>query len=99
MSATDGYLMIALFVVPLVAGLLLMITASRERGAIIAITGVASLVMFALSVYLFDRYDYHSEEQFQGVVAWDWMENVGFLGEHGIQFKVGMDGIAAPMVC
>ncbi len=71
MTATDGYLMIALFALPLATGLLLMITPSRERGAIIGITGIASLVMFVLSVYLFNRYDYTSTEHFQGVVAWD----------------------------
>lgn len=98
MSASDGYLMIAVFVIPLATAVLLMITPSRERGAIMAITGVASLVMFVLSVYLFNQYDYTSAEQFQGVLAWDWMANVGFLGDHGIQFKVGMDGIAASMV-
>jgi NADH-quinone oxidoreductase subunit M len=74
-----------------------MLVPSRERTAVIAITGLASLVMFALSVYLFSRYDYGGE-QFQGVVAWPWLENVGFLGENGIQLKVGMDGLGAPMV-
>jgi NADH-quinone oxidoreductase subunit M len=32
------------------------------------------------------------------VRAWDWIENAGLLGEHGIQLKVGVDGIAAAMV-
>jgi NADH-quinone oxidoreductase subunit M len=98
MTETDGYLMVGLFAVPLLSAGLLMIVPSRERSAIVGITGLASLAMFAMSVYLFSRYDYSSGEQFQGVVAWPWLENVGFLGENGIQLKVGLDGLAAPMV-
>ncbi|RLT35891.1 MAG: NADH-quinone oxidoreductase subunit M [Chloroflexi bacterium] len=98
MSASEGYLMVSLFAIPLGTALLLMLVPSRERGAIMAVTGLSSLVLFILSVYLFARYDYTSQEQFQGVVAWDWLQNVGFLGDHGIQLKVGMDGISAAMV-
>lgn len=98
MSTSDGYILIALIVLPLAAALLLMITPSRERGGIIAITGISSLAMFVLSVYVFLQYDFTSSEQFQGILAWPWLENVGFLGEDGIQIKVGIDGIAASMV-
>ena len=98
MSASEGYLMVSLFGIPLGTALLLMLVPSRNRGAIMAVTGLSSLVLFILSVYLFARYDYTSHEQFQGVVAWDWLQNVGFLGDHGIQLKVGMDGISAAMV-
>ncbi|MEI6665048.1 MAG: NADH-quinone oxidoreductase subunit M [Chloroflexota bacterium] len=98
MSTSDGYILLILTGLPFVAALLLMLTPSRERTAIIAITGLSSFVMFALSVYVFQRYDWRSTEQFQGVLAWDWLQNVGFLGEHGIQIKVGIDGIAASMV-
>ncbi|RLT27849.1 MAG: NADH-quinone oxidoreductase subunit M [Chloroflexi bacterium] len=98
MSTSDGYILLVLTALPFIAALLLMITPSRERTAIIAITGLSSFVMFVLSVYVFQRYDWHSSEQFQGVLAWDWLQNVGFLGEHGIQIKVGIDGIAASMV-
>ena len=60
-------------------------------------TGISSLVMLALSLYVFFTYRF-SGEQFQGVLAWTWMQNVGLLGEKGIQFKVGVDGIGASLV-
>lgn len=97
MSSNDGYLLLSLFLIPLGSAVLLMLVPSRERGAIIAITGLASLAMFVISVYVFAAYDYNGA-QFQGVKAWTWMENVGFLGEKGIQLKIGLDGIGAPMV-
>ena len=83
---------------PLAAAVLLMLTPSRERGGIMAITGIASFSMFVLSTYVFLRYDFGSMEQFQGVLSWPWLHNVGFLGDDGIQIKVGIDGIAASMV-
>ena len=98
MGANDGYVLLALFVVPMASALLLTVIPSRERGAIIGFTALASLAMFALSIYVFARYSLDGGEQFQAVRAWDWIENVGFLGEHGIQLKVGVDGIGAVMV-
>ena len=98
MTENDGLLLLALLLLPLGSALLLMIVPSRERSAIIALTAASSLAMFAVSVYVFLSYDYGSSEQFQGVRAWTWMENVGILGEKGIQLKVGIDGIAAAMV-
>ena len=97
MSGNEGYLLLALFLIPLGSAILLILTPSRERSAIIAITATASLAMFLISVWVFARYDYNGE-QFQGVIAWTWAENVGFLGEKGLQLKIGLDGIAAPMV-
>ena len=98
MTGNEGFILLALFLLPLGSALLLMLTPSRERSAIIGITGATSLLLFVLSVYVFMRYSFDSGEQFQGVLAWDWVENVGLLGEHGIQIKVGIDGISAVMV-
>jgi NADH-quinone oxidoreductase subunit M len=98
MTPDDGYVLLALFLVPLATALLLMVIPSRERGAIVGLTGLSSLVMFALSLYVFVRYDFQSTSQFQGVRAWDWIENAGLLGPSAIQLKVGVDGIAAVMV-
>ncbi|MDP6606077.1 MAG: NADH-quinone oxidoreductase subunit M [Dehalococcoidia bacterium] len=98
MTPDDGYVLLALFLVPLLSGVVLMLIPSRERSVIAAFTAVSSLAMFGLSTYVFVAYDYTSAEQFQGVRAWDWIENAGLLGEHGIQLKVGVDGIAAAMV-
>ena len=98
MTDADGYVLLALFLLPLGVALLLIATPSRERRAVIGITGFASLALFVMSVYVFARYSFDGDEQFQGVQAWDWIENVGLLGEHGIQLKVGLDGIGAAMV-
>ncbi|MBM3138909.1 MAG: NADH-quinone oxidoreductase subunit M [Candidatus Rokubacteria bacterium] len=97
MTESDGYVLLALFLVPLGSALLLMLTPSRERTAIIGLTALASLAMFVLSVYAFVRYSFVGE-QFQGVLTFGWMQNVGLLGEHGLQLKVGVDGIAVSMV-
>ena len=98
MTENEGYVLLALFLVPLAGAVLLMLTPSRERAAIIGLTAVASLAMFVMSVYVFVRYSLDTSAQFQGVLAWDWVENAGLLGEHGIQLKVGVDGIGAAMV-
>jgi NADH-quinone oxidoreductase subunit M len=97
MTEADGYILLALFLVPLGAALVLMITPSGERAAIVGLTAVASLAMFVMSVYVFVKYSFGGE-QFQAVLAFDWIENVGLLGPSGIQLKVGIDGIAASLV-
>jgi NADH-quinone oxidoreductase subunit M len=97
MASSDGYVLLALFLVPLGTTLLLAATPSKERAAIVALTGVSSLAMFVMSVYAFTQYDFEGA-QFQGVKAWTWVENVGLLGEDGIQLKVGLDGMGATMV-
>ena len=97
MSNDAGYLLLALPLIPLGSAVLLMLIPSRERSLIRLLTGAASVAMFAISVWVFFAFD-HRGEQFQGVLAWPWFENVGFLGANGIQLKVGVDGIAAPMI-
>ena len=97
MTDNEGYLLLSLPLIPLGAAVLLMFVPSGERTLIRMVTGAASVAMFVISVYVFFAFDYRGE-QFQGVLAWPWFENVGFLGENGVQLKVGVDGIAAPMV-
>jgi len=97
MSENEAYLLLALFLIPLGSAVLLMLTPSKERGAIMGITGLASLAMFVISVYVFLSYDFDGP-QFQAVQAWTWMEHMAFIGNDGIQLKVGLDGISAAMV-
>ena len=97
MTDNEGYLLLSLPLIPLGAAVLLMFVPSGERTLIRIVTGASSVAMFVISVYVFFAFDYRGE-QFQGVLAWPWFENVGFLGENGVQLKVGVDGIAAPMV-
>lgn len=97
MTENDSFAVLAVFLIPLGSSLLLMLIPSRERSLIIALTAVSSLAMLAVSVYVFLSYDFGGE-QFQGVKAWNYMSDVGLLGDEGIQLKVGVDGIAAAMV-
>ena len=97
MTESDAFALVALLLIPLGTAVLLMLVPSRERSLIIAITGAASIAMFAVSLYVFLSFDFNGD-QFQGVKAWDYMNNMGVLGEEGIQFKVGVDGIAVAMV-
>ena len=98
MTESDGYVLIALFMVPLATAALLMAVPSRERSLIIGITAVSSFAMLVMSLYVFVSYSFTDGNQFEGVLAIPWMENVGLLGENGIQLKVGIDGITASLV-
>lgn len=97
MTENEGYLLLVLPLIPLVSAIALMMIPAKERTAIMLLTAIASFAMFVISVYVFFAFDYKGE-QFQGVVSWPWIENVAFLGGNGIQLKVGIDGIAAPMI-
>ena len=97
MTSADGYVLIALCLIPLGTSLGLFAVPTARRSLVKLITGVGSLAMLALSLYVFFAYSFNGE-QFQGVLAWTWMEHVGLLGEKGIQFKVGVDGIGASLV-
>ncbi len=99
MTANDGYVLLALMAVPLGTALLLMLTPSRERSAIVGLTALSSLAMFVMALYVFVRYQFDADagSMFQGTLAWTWMENIGVLGEKGIQLKVGVDGIGASL--
>ena len=97
MTSADGYVLIALCLIPLGTSLALFLVPTTQRSAVQALTGIASLVMLAFSLYVFFKYQFNGE-QFQGVLAWTWMQHVGLLGEKGIQFKVGVDGIGASLV-
>src|SRR3990172_8305464 len=54
--------------------------------------------MFVISVYVFADYKASGEEQFSFLLRYDWLENVGILGEDGITLHLGVDGIAAVMI-
>ncbi|MDA0269678.1 MAG: NADH-quinone oxidoreductase subunit M [Chloroflexi bacterium] len=98
MTESDGYVLLALFLVPLGTAALLMLVPSRERAVIIGVTALASLAMLVLSLYVFFSYSFTEGQQFQGVLAFPWMENMGVLGANGIQMKVGVDGVTATLV-
>ena len=51
-----------------------------------------------ISVYIFFAYEVDRGGGYQFFIRYDWLENVAFLGPHGISLAFGVDGIAAPMV-
>ena len=93
----EGYVLLGTVAVPLFAALLLIAVPSDAMRPQRAITGVASTVMFALSIYAFIAYDYGAGG-LQMELRWAWLENIGFLGENGISLYLANDGFAAPMV-
>jgi NADH-quinone oxidoreductase subunit M len=93
-----GYVLLATIAVPLLAALVLVIVPSRYPYAVRVIAVAVGFVLFGLSLYAFFAYQLATGEQFQFQLRWDWIENVGFLGDHGITLHLGIDGISAPMV-
>ena len=58
----------------------------------------SGLSLFIISVYVFVDYKADGTEQFSFLLRYDWLENVGILGEDGITLHLGIDGIAAVMI-
>lgn len=54
--------------------------------------------LFVLSVIAFFVYEFDGGSGLRYELQWVWIENVGFLGEDGITFHLGLDGIGAPLV-
>ena len=97
MTESDGYILIALMVLPLITAVGLMLVPSKERSAIVGITAISSLALFIMSVYVFAAYSFEGDT-YQGVLSYPWIENVGLLGDAGISLKVGIDGVTASLV-
>jgi NADH-quinone oxidoreductase subunit M len=93
-----GYVLLATIAVPLFAALALVLVPSRYASAVRAIAVAAGFALFGLSLYAFFAYQVGDGEQFQFQLRWDWIENVGVLGERAITLHLGIDGIGAPMV-
>src|SRR3989304_2895769 len=93
-----GYVLLATIAVPLFAALALVLVPSRYPNVVRVIAAATGFVLFGLSTYAFFAYQVANGEQFQFQLRWDWIENVGFLGEQGITLHLGIDGIGAPMV-
>jgi NADH-quinone oxidoreductase subunit M len=93
-----GYILLATIAVPLLAALVLVLVPSRYPNAVRVIAVATGFVLFGLSLYAFFAYQLATGEQYQFQLRWDWIENVGFLGERAITLHLGIDGIGAPMV-
>ena len=99
MATFDSYILSAIVALPLVGAGLLVFTPSVRP---LLIRWIATLIAFAaltLSLYTFGLYD-HEAGGFQFTRTWDWLELPGPwpLGDKGITFALGVDGISALMV-
>ncbi len=94
----SGYWLIATVAIPLIAAAIIVLIPDGQKQTVRAFSAAVGAALFAISMYVFFVYEVGSGEEYQFFIRWDWLENVGFLGEHGISLAFGIDGIAAPMV-
>src|SRR5688572_1401802 len=71
---------------------------SEQKDIIRKLSVASGLAMFVISLYVFIDYQANDGEQFLMQLRYDWLENVGILGENGITLHLGIDGIAAVMI-
>ena len=94
----SGYWLIATIGLPLIAGGVMVLIPDERRDIVRWLSALVGAALFALSMYVFFAYETDRGGGYQFFIRWDWLENVGFLREHGISLAFGVDGIAAPMV-
>jgi NADH-quinone oxidoreductase subunit M len=94
----SGYWPAATIAIPLIAAAVLVFVPDERRDAVRWLSAFVGLVLFALSMYIFFAYEVDKGGGYQFVEQIDWLQNVAFLGPHGIALTFGVDGIAAPMV-
>jgi NADH-quinone oxidoreductase subunit M len=94
----QGYVLLATIAVPLLTAAVLVLVPSAKKDLVRQIAVLSGLAMFILALYVFIDYQASDTEQFQMTLRWDWLENVGILGDNGITLYLGVDGIAAVML-
>jgi NADH-quinone oxidoreductase subunit M len=94
----SGYWLISTIAIPLAAAVVVVAIPDKYKQAVRIVSVAAGAALFAISMYIFFRYQTGSGDEYQFFIRWDWLENVGFLDEHGISLAFGIDGIDAPMV-
>jgi NADH-quinone oxidoreductase subunit M len=94
----SGYVLLATIALPLFAAAALVLLPSRYPTAVRVLSALTGFALFGLSLYAFFAYQIGDSEQYQFELRWDWIENVGVLGDRGITLHLGIDGIGAPMV-
>ena len=84
---------------PMAGAAVLLFIPSYRPGAVRWVAAVVAAVTMALSLYTFALYD-HDVGGFQYTRSWDWLAIPGPwpLGDRGITFALGVDGISALMV-
>jgi NADH-quinone oxidoreductase subunit M len=94
----QGHALLALIAIPLLTAALLVVVPSARKDVVRLIAVASGLALFIISLYVFIDYKADGTEQFQFMLQYDWLENVGILGEDGITLHLGIDGIAATML-
>ena len=79
-----------LILLPLLAGVVLLLLPAGKRGLIRGIAMGVALVTFALSVFLFAGYD-------KVAAGYQFVEQMPWLPALGISYHVGVDGFSLPM--
>jgi NADH-quinone oxidoreductase subunit M len=93
----QGYVVLSTLAMPLMAATILLFVPGRQKMAVRYVALCFSTLMLGLSIYLFVAFQVDGSER-QMSLRWDWVENVAFLGEHGISLHLGLDGISALLV-
>jgi NADH-quinone oxidoreductase subunit M len=94
----SGYWLISTIVIPLIAAAVLVGVPDDKKDVTRWLSAIVGAVLFAISVYVFFAYETDRGGGYQFYHRTDWLQNVAFLGPHGIALTFGIDGIAAPMV-
>ncbi len=81
----------------MLTALVLVFVPSERKDLVRQLSVLSALAMFIISVYVFVAYEV-GDEQFSFLLRYNWIENVGVLGENGISLRLGIDGIAAMMI-
>ncbi len=94
------YVLLALVAIPLIGAVVFMLIPAEHPGPQLTryFAALTAGLMFVLSVIVFAAYEYKSGGGLRYDLQWDWLENVGLLGENGITLHLAVDGIAAPLV-
>jgi len=95
----QGYAVLAALATPLTAMLVTMFIPGARKMAVRYTSAIFAAIMLGLSIYIFVAYRFGAgAEPIQMVLRWAWVENVSFLGEDGITFYLGVDGISSTLV-
>jgi NADH-quinone oxidoreductase subunit M len=94
----QGHALLALIAIPLLTAVVLVAIPSTKKDMIRYLAVASGAAMFALALYVFIDYQASDTEQFLMTLRYDWLENVGILGDNGITLYLGVDGIAAVMI-
>ena len=91
MDALDSYVLFALVAIPFAWGLAIALLPPESRQAIRMLSVAVSLVLLALSTYVFLGYD-------KDAAGYQFMREFQWLDSLGIALALGVDGISVPMV-